>query len=109
MIVVKYELAVDFIGARLGENLNPAKAHTVILRGKRILVDANFPDGRLWRKLATGKTVNVNLPAIGPGGRTGQCLKFRLQLVGIVRKRVKVFAADHDAAGIVVRAGAHPG
>src|ERR1041385_6516726 len=109
MIVVKKELAVQLVCAGLGEDLNPAKAHAVILRGEWVLVDADFADGRFGRKLAAGESVNVNLPAVGSGRRTGQRLEFGLQLIRIVRERVKIFAADHHAAGVIVRAGAHLG
>ena len=76
MVVIERKLAVQFVCAGLGKDFNPAKAHAVILRGKWILVDANFTNGRLRRKLASGKAININLPAIGTGGRPGQRLKF---------------------------------
>src|SRR6476646_6762846 len=109
MIVVEKELAVQLVCAGHGKDLNPAKAHAVILRGKWVLVDADFADGRFGGKLAPGESVDINLPAVGPGGRPGQRLKFRLQLIWVVRERIKIFAADHHAAGIIVRAGAHFG
>src|SRR6266404_6384535 len=109
MVVVEKELAVQLVRAGLGKDLNPAKAHAIILRGEWILVDADFTDGRLGRKLAAGESVNVDLPAIGPGRGAGQRLEFRLQFIRIVRERIKIFAADHDAAGVIVRAGAYLG
>ena len=56
--------------------LNPAKAHAVILRGEWILIDADLTDGRFRRELPASKSVNVNLPAVGPGRGAGQGLEF---------------------------------
>ena len=48
----------------------------VVFRGERILVDADFADGSLGRKLTAGEAVDINLPAVGSGRGAGQ----RLQL-----------------------------
>src|SRR5262245_3581145 len=68
-VAVNHELSVEFVGAGLGEDFDAAVAELVVLRGKRILIDADFTDGRLRGKLARGEAVNVDLSAIGAGGR----------------------------------------
>src|SRR5258708_21199861 len=102
MVVVEHDLPVQLGGAGLGTDFNAAEAHAVELRGKRVLVDANFADGRLGRQLSAGEAVNVNLSAVRSRGRARERLQFRLQFVRIVRERVQVFAADNHAAGIAV-------
>jgi hypothetical protein len=39
------DLAVDLVRARLGENFNSSIAQRIVLRGKGILIDADFANG----------------------------------------------------------------
>ena len=52
---------------RFGKDLDPSVAELVVLCGEGILVNTNFPDGRLGGELSGGKTVNVDLAAVRPG------------------------------------------
>src|SRR5579864_6324999 len=70
--VVEEKLAMILVAARLGEYLNAAVAELVILRGKRVLVDANLANRRLRRKRAASESIDVNLTAVGTCGRAGQ-------------------------------------
>ncbi len=60
-------------------------------------------------KLSAGKAVNVNLPSVGAGRRTGKRVQLILQFIGIIRQRVQILALDHDRTGIVVGTGIEPG
>ena len=71
-------LAVEVVGAGLGEDLNAAVAEAVVLGRKRILVDANFADGRFRRQLAAGESVDVDFTTIGSRGWTGEGLQLIL-------------------------------
>src|SRR5579864_324071 len=93
--VVEEKLTVIFVAAGLGEDLNAAVAELVILRGKRVLVDANLANGRLRRKRAASESIDVNLTAVGTCGRAGERLQFRLKLVGVVRERLKILSLDN--------------
>src|ERR1700752_1266585 len=77
-------LPVILVGTRLGEDFNPAIAELVVFGREGILVDANFANRRLRRKLAGGKSIDVNLSAIGAGGRSGERLEISLELVGSI-------------------------
>ena len=70
--VIEKELSVILIRAGLGEDFDSAVTQLVILRGKRILVDANLTNGRLGRKLPAGESVDVDLAAIGAGRGSGE-------------------------------------
>ena len=94
---------MPLVRAGLGENLDAPVSQLVILRGEGILIHANFPDGGFRRKLAAGESVNVDFPAIWPGGRARQCLELRRQLVGVIGKRIQVLSFQHQGAGVVLR------
>ena len=72
-------VAVQLVGAGLGKDLDAAVAELVILRGERILVDADFADRRLGRKLPAGESIDEDLRAVRPGGRSGKRGQFALQ------------------------------
>ncbi len=101
------QLAVKLVGTRLGEDLDSSVAELVVLGGERILVDADLADRRLRWKLSGGKTINVNLAAIRSRRRSSQRFQLRLQFIGIVRKRVEVFAFKHDRSRAVFRTHGH--
>jgi len=103
MIVIEKELAVDLVRAGLGENFNSAKTHAVILRGKWVLVDADFTDGRFGRKLAAGEAIDIDLPAVRSSGRAGQRLQIGKQFIGIVGQGFELFTRDDDRSGVVRR------
>ena len=92
---------MKFVGARLGEDFDPAIAQFVVFRGKRILIDPDLANGRLGRKLAGGKAVNVHLPAVRPRRRPGESFEIGLQLIRIVGQGFEFFARKHDGACIV--------
>ncbi len=98
---------MKLVRSGLGENLNSPVAQFVILRGKRILIDADFTDGSFGRKRAGSKTVDIHLATIRACGWPGQRLKFGLQLIGIIRKRFEVLALHDDHAGVVRRCDIH--
>ena len=81
-------------GAGLGENLNATIAQAIKLGGEGVLIDDDFANRGFGRNLSAGKAVNVDLAAIGAGGRTGESLQFAGQFVGIVGERVKILALD---------------
>ena len=81
-----------FVGAGLGENLNAAVAKFVVFGRERVLVNADLANRRLRWKLTGGESVDIDLPAVGTGGWTGQRLQVRLQFVGIIGKGLKVFS-----------------
>ena len=94
---------MEFVCARLGKNLDTAIAEFVVLRRERILVDADFANRRLRRKLPSGKTVDVNLASIGPRRGSRQRLQFRLQFVRIIGESLKILTLNNDGAGIALR------
>src|SRR5438270_13883353 len=69
--IAEEELPVITITTRLCKNLDATVTQLVVLRGKRVLIDTNFANRRFWGKLAAGKSINVNLPAIRTGRRSG--------------------------------------
>src|SRR5208337_1177941 len=97
-IAVHQELTMELIGAGLGENFDSSVSQLVVFGGERVLVDANLADRRLGRKLACRKSVDVNLSAVRPGRGTSQCLQLRLQLIGIVRQCVEIFAFQDEGS-----------
>ena len=93
---------MELFGAGLGDDLYAAVSDAVVLGGKRILIDANLKDGRLGRKLAARESIDVDLPAVRPGGRTGQLLEFSLELIGVVGEGIEVFASEDQAARVLI-------
>src|ERR1700758_1066092 len=92
---------MPLVRSGLGEDFDPSVPELVVFSGKRVLVDANFANGSLRRKLAGGEAVDINLPAIWPSGRSGESLQVRLQIIRIVRERLEVFSLKHNRAGVV--------
>ena len=66
----------------------------------------DLKDGGLWRKLAAGETVDINLSSIRPGRRTRKSLQLHQQLVRIVRERIDVAALQNSRVRILVGADA---
>src|SRR5215831_12406304 len=66
-VSVRHDVAVELAESWLGGDLDAAVAQLVIFRREGILVDADFQDRFLGRKLPAGKAVNINLSAAGPG------------------------------------------
>ena len=60
------------VAAGLGKDLDAARADPVVLRGERVLVDAYFADRGLGRQAPAGETIDIDLPAIRPGGGAGE-------------------------------------
>jgi len=77
---------VKLVRARFGENLDSPVAEFVVLRGKRVLIDADFADGSFGRERAARKSVDVNLAAVRASRRASKRLQFGLQFVGIIGK-----------------------
>ena len=99
----KESLAVKLLRAGLGENFDSSVSELVVLRRKRILINADFANGSLGREGPGGKAVYIDLTAIRTCGRTGKRLKFGLQLIGIVRKSFEILALHHHHSGVVRR------
>src|SRR5207248_11475838 len=59
----------------LGEDLDAAESEAVVLGGEGVLVDADLADRLLGRKLAAAEAVDIDLPAIGSGARSGERLQ----------------------------------
>ena len=66
----------DF-GVRAGR-INAAKAEPVVLGSKRILIDADFANGFLRRKLPAAKTIDEDLTAAWSRRRSSECSQRRL-------------------------------
>ena len=49
---------MKFIGSGFGEDFDPSQPEAVEFRGKRILIDADLPDGILGRQLPSAEAVN---------------------------------------------------
>ena len=79
------------------------KPEPVVFGREGILVDADFADGFLGRKLAAAEAIDIDLAAVGAGAGSGQRLQRVGQIVGIVGQRGQVFALDHQGGGVVVR------
>src|SRR5437763_325781 len=94
---------MKFVSTWFSEDLNASETDAIELRRKGIAVDADLANGGFRRKLPAGKTVNVDLPAIGTCGGAGKSLKIRLQLIGIVRKRVEVFTFQNNGTNAAGR------
>ena len=60
---------MKLIRAGLGEDFDPAVSQPVVFGGEGILIDANLTNGRFGRQRATRESIDVDLPAIGAGGR----------------------------------------
>src|ERR1017187_3799145 len=69
------EAAAHRIAARLGEDLDAAEAQPVVFGGERVLVDADFADGFLGRKLAAAEAIDINGAAVGSGAGAGERLQ----------------------------------
>ena len=101
--VVGLNLAVEVLAAGLGEDLDPPHTDAVVFGGERVLIDAHFANRRLRRQTAAGETIDVDLSAIRPRGRTRQRGKIGRQIVPVVRQGIQFFAAHHQRAGIVAK------
>src|SRR6266404_8648859 len=99
-IAVNHELAVEFVGTGLGKHFNSSEAEVIVFRGKWILIDANFTNGRFGWQLTARETVDINLSAVWSGGRPGERLPFFAQFVGIVGQRVEILAFENHRAGV---------
>ena len=91
---------MKLICARLGENLDTAETWKVVFGSKRILVDANLPDGFLRRQAPSGESVDESLPSVGGHGRASQRLKICEEFVRIVGHRLQISSGHNDGAGI---------
>ena len=102
-VALHVEVAMQFVGTRLGEDLDAAKAQLVELRSVWILIDANLTDRGFRRKLAGREAVNVDLAARRSGAWTGKGGEFIGELIGIVRESVQIFALDDHAVCVCIR------
>src|SRR5207302_7277791 len=69
IVAADHELAMQFVGTGLGENFDAAVAELVVFGGKWILIQANFANRGFRRKLPGREAVDINLAAVGTGGR----------------------------------------
>ncbi len=87
-VVANYEnLPVVFVGSGLGEDFDAAVSELVVLGGERVLVNADFANGRFGRELTGGEAVDVHLltplgPTDGPTSRAYR--SDQQQFIGIV-------------------------
>src|SRR5579862_8431580 len=100
VVAIGENLPVKFVGTGLGEDFDAAIAERVILRGERILIDANFANGSLRWNLSASESIDIDLAAIGAGGWAGERLQFGLKLIGIIGERFEILTFDDDGAGI---------
>ncbi len=91
---------MELVGAGFGEDLHASITQAVILRGERVLVDPNLTYRRFWWKLATGKPVDVDLPSVRTGSRTGKGRKLGGELVGVIGEGFEILALDDGGTGV---------
>ena len=99
-------LPVKLLRAGLGDDLDAAVADAIVFGGERVLIHADFEDVGFGRNLAAFKAVNINLAAVGPGGRTGECLQLVLQFGRVVGEHIDGTAFDDRGAGVLLGAEA---
>src|SRR5205085_732773 len=81
--VVEGHLPAKLVGSGFGENLDASESQAVVFGRERVLVNANFADGRLGGKTAAGESIDKNLAAVGACRRTGQGLKIGGEVIGV--------------------------
>ena len=96
-------LAAELVHTRFREDFDAAIAKVIVLGRERIRVDANLANRRLGRQRASRKTIDVDLAAVGTGGRAGQGLQVVLEFVRIVGEHIQILALDDERARILVR------
>ena len=104
VVALHPEVAVQLVGAGLGEDLDASEAQRVVLRRVGILVDADLADGGFGRQLSAGESIHVELRA-GLGIGAGDGLELRLHFVGIVGEGAKIVALHDDCAAVGAGAG----
>ena len=72
---VEERVAAKLVRTGLREDLDTAKADAVELGGIRILVDADFADGRFGRDASAGEAVDKDLTAVRAGTGAGEGLQ----------------------------------
>ncbi len=77
-------------------------AELVVFGGEGVLIDADFANRFLGRKLAAAEAIDVNGAAIGSGAGSGERLQGVGEIVGIVGEGGEVFAAQHQCGGVIV-------
>src|SRR6202034_1012908 len=81
-------------------DFDAAVTQLVVLGRKRILVNADFANRGLGRKLAGGETVDIHLAAVRSRRGAGQGLQVGQQFVGIVGQSFEFLAGNGDGAGV---------
>ena len=84
VVAVQLHRTVKAVRPRLGEDLDPAEAGAIVLRGEGILIDADLADRRLRRKLSAGEAVDIDLSAVWTGRRPGKRGELGRELVRVV-------------------------
>ena len=103
IVVLRQKITVKLVATRLGENVDASKPRTIVLRRKRIGVDADLADRRLRRQVAAGKAVDVDLSTHRPRCGAGERFQLLREFVGIVGKSRDLPSPHHD--GVAVRTG----
>src|ERR1039458_3357074 len=87
--------AMNLVGPRLGENVDAAIAQLVVLRREWVCIDPNLANSVFWRQITAAESINVDGATIRSGGRPGEGLEVRRQVVRIVGERIEVRSAQH--------------
>ena len=102
-VSIDLEVAMHLVRTRLCEDLDASIAQLVVLRRKRILVDANLTNRRLRRQLPARESVHVDLPAVRSRGWSRQRRQFARQLIRIIRQRIQVLPRQYRRTLVRVR------
>ena len=86
------------VGTRLGQDFDVLSSS---YSEEGVLVDPYLANRFLRRKAAARETVDIDLTAARPCGRTGQCLQILGKVVRIVRQRIKIFFPEHQLRGVL--------
>ena len=93
---------MHFIGAGLGEDLDPSITHLIVLGGVWVLVDADLANRRLGRHLASRKSVDIKLRR-SVAGVARHALQLLQHLLAVIRHRRELRPLQYDRIGVVGR------
>src|SRR5690349_9446705 len=88
------------VGTRLGEDVDPPEPEPVVFGRERILIDSDLANRVLGREFAAAESIYVQGTAVRSRSGTGEGLEIGCQIVGIVRKRVQIGAAQDNCTRV---------